>query len=61
MTIIVKPPRYDYCGLSISQYTITLIYCPSLFVGGNPGERNPYSEVAWKVVSLEERWGDWRW
>ena len=30
MTIIVKQPRYDYCGLSISQYTIISIYCPSL-------------------------------
>ena len=29
MTIIVKPPRYDYCGLSISRYTVILIYCPS--------------------------------
>ena len=30
MTTIVKPPWYDYCGLSISQYTIMSIYCPSL-------------------------------
>jgi len=30
MTIIVKPPRYDYRELSISRYTITLIYCPPL-------------------------------
>ena len=32
MTIIVKPPRYDYRGLSISRYMymIISIYCPSL-------------------------------
>jgi len=24
MTIMVKPPRYDDCGLSISRYTIIL-------------------------------------
>ena len=30
MTIIVKPPWYNYCGLSISRYMIILIYCPSL-------------------------------
>jgi len=30
MMIIVKPPRYDYCGLSISRYMIISIYCPSL-------------------------------
>jgi len=30
MTIIVKPPQYDYHGFSMSQYTIILIYCPSL-------------------------------
>jgi len=32
MTIIVKPPQYDYHGLSISQYTIILIYYPSLTI-----------------------------
>ena len=30
MTIIVKPPQYDYRGLSVSQYVIISIYCPSL-------------------------------
>jgi len=30
MTIIVKPPRYDYHGLSISRYVIISMYCPSL-------------------------------
>ena len=29
MTIIVKPPRYNYRGLSISRYTIISICCPS--------------------------------
>ena len=28
--IICTPPQYDYRGLSISRYTIILIYCPSL-------------------------------
>ena len=35
MTIIVKPPRYDYRGLSISRYRIISIYCPSLFYTEN--------------------------
>ena len=30
MTIITKPPRYDYRGLSISRYVKISIYCPSL-------------------------------
>ena len=30
MTIIVKPPQYDYYGLSISRYMIISKYCPSL-------------------------------
>ena len=30
MTIIVKPPQYDYRGLSISRYMVIPIYCPSL-------------------------------
>ena len=30
MTIILKPPRYDYHGLLISRYTIITIYCPPL-------------------------------
>jgi len=30
MTTIVKPPRYDYRGLSVSRYMIILTYCPSL-------------------------------
>jgi len=47
MTIIVKPPQYDYRGLSISRYTVISIYCPSLHTSGAAVEQT-LSQIPYK-------------
>ena len=53
MTIIVKPPQYDYCGLSISRYVIISIYFPSL-LGLRPSENTGQLVCVWVGSDLKQ-------